>query len=286
MGKSMIDLHTHSVHSDGTLTPAALIEKAKEQGVTAIALTDHNSILGVPEFLQAAQGSGVEGIAGIEFSTNYEDVELHIIGLFIEPCYFEDITAKMVALKEAKKESNRALVERLNQMGYDISFERLCEAHRDGHINRAHIAKALTEMGYTTSVQDAFARLLDPKLGIYVPPPRPEAYDIIAYIASMGALPVLAHPFLQLSEDRLRVFLPEAVSRGLVAMETEYPMYDEETTLTARRVAEDFGLLRCGGSDYHGANKPYIEMGVGRGDLYVDEDILEKLKQKHKNAQT
>lgn len=263
------DLHNHSTFSDGTDTPTRLLELAQERGLAAIALTDHNTVAGLPEFLEAAKGKSVRAIAGTEFSTDYKGTELHILGLFLKPEHFAAITELMEGYRQRKDQSNRDLVDKLNAAGYCIDYDEIKNSTPEGQVNRALIAAELTRKGYTESIQAAFKQLLKPQCGYYTPPQLFSPFEIIRFIKSMGAVAVLAHPFLNLKEAELREFLAEAVPCGLDAMETMYSTYDDETTAAAHRVAEEFGLLHSGGSDYHGGNKPHIQMGVGQGNLAV-----------------
>ena len=267
--KKFCDLHNHSTFSDGTDTPTALVALAEEKGLGAIALTDHNTVAGLPEFLAAGEGKQVKTIAGTEFSTDYNGIELHILGLFLKPEHFAPITDMLEEFRLRKDKSNVDLVEKLNAAGYAIDYEAIKASTPKGQVNRALIAAELTRQGYTESIQDAFKKLLSPKCGYYVPPLRFSPFEIIRYIKSLGAVAVLAHPFLNLDEAQLREFLKEAVPCGLDGMETLYSTYDAETTATAKRVAEEFGLLHSGGSDYHGDNKPHIQMGIGQGNLAI-----------------
>jgi len=276
------DLHTHSVYSDGTFTPAELIAGATEAGLAAIALTDHNTVAGLPSFLAAAEGSGVEAVPGVEFSTDYGDIELHILALFVKPEHYEPITELMDDMLRRKEESNIALVEALNRAGYALDYERIKAKTPNGQINRAHIAAELTALGYTESIQTAFKQLLSPKRGYYQPPKRISSYDAIRFIKELGCVAVLAHPFLNLDEAGLRAFLPEAVEAGLDGMETAYSKYSAETAALAERIAAEFGLKNSGGSDFHGENKPDIAMGVGRGELKIPLQWLEKLRVREK----
>lgn len=262
------DLHTHSVFSDGTDTPTQLIGEAERLGLSAIALTDHNTIGGLPEFLAAGENRQVKAIAGIEFSTEYQDIELHILALGVQPQYFDSITALMEDFRRRKEESNLALVEALNKAGYSLDYQRIRETHI-GYVNRAHIAAELTQKGYTGSIQEAFRMLLSPGGGYYVPPKRLSSFEAIQFIKSIGAVSVLAHPFLNLTEPELRFFLPQAVESGLDAMETRYSRYDARTTVMADSIADEFGLKHSGGSDYHGGNKPDIRLAAGEGNLRV-----------------
>ena len=274
----LCDLHVHSHFSDGTCSPAELIVLAKRAELSAIALCDHNTISGVPSFLEAAEGSGVEAVPGIEFSTEYQGVELHILGLYIRPEHYASIQTRLVDLNRRKEQSNRDLVCRLQQAGYAIDYDTIQASNASGFVNRAVVGAELTRLGYTQSVQDAFKKLLSPKHGYYVPPTRPDAYETIGFIKQLGAVAVLAHPFLNLEEGELRAFLPQAVEMGLDGMEVLYPKYDEATTQLAGQMAREFGILPSGGSDFHGENKPDIAMGVGRGNLRIPLSYLENLK--------
>ena len=273
------DLHTHSVYSDGTFTPAELIAGAQQAGLSAIALTDHNTVAGLPDFLQAAESSGVEPVPGVEFSTDYGDIELHILALDVKPEYYATITQLLEDAARRKEESNISLVENLNRAGYAISYEEIKGKTPNGQVNRAHIAAELTEKGYTADRQEAFKKLLSPKRGYYQPPVRIGSYEAIRFIKSLGAIAVLAHPFLNLDEQGLRAFLPEAVACGLDGMETAYSKYTPETTLLAEQIAGEFGLKYSGGSDFHGENKPEIALGVGKGNLAIPYQWLGKLRE-------
>lgn len=274
------DLHTHSYYSDGTFSPAQLLVAAEKAGLSALVLSDHNTVAGLPEFLEAAGSSPVEAVPGIEFSTDYQGTELHILALFVQPAYFPAVSALMEEGQRRKEESNAALVDALRAAGLDISYEEIKAGTRNGFVNRAHIAAALTEKGYTESRKDAFKRYLSPSAGFYVPPLRLTAFDAIRFIKSIGAVAVLAHPFLNLAEDDLREFLDSAVECGLDGMEVLYPLFDAAQTEAAWKIAREYGLLPCGGSDFHGENKPDIQLGTGKGSLRIPLQFLEMLRQR------
>ena len=272
------DLHAHTIFSDGTFTPEELVAEAKKKGLSAVALTDHNTVSGLPRFLAAAEGSGVEAVPGVEFSTDYRDVELHILALFVKPEHYAVITDLLEDAARRKEQSNIDLVAALRQAGYALDYDRIKGKTPNGQVNRAHIAAELLELGYVESVQAAFKQLLSPKHGYYVPPMRIGSYEAIRFIKSLGAVAVLAHPFLNLDEAGLRAFLPEAVACGLDGMETVYSKYTPEQTALPMSIAAEFGLKCSGGSDFHGANKPDIALGTGRGDLQIPAKWLETLK--------
>lgn len=274
------DLHTHSTFSDGTDTPEALLKRAQERGLCAIALTDHNTVGGLTAFLKAAEHSSVRAIPGAEFSADYEGIELHILGLFLKPEQFDTVTAMTQEYHRLKDQSNIDLVRKLKESGYAIDYGKIKAATPEGQVNRALIAAELTRLGYTESVQDAFQKLLKPERGYYVPPRRPAPCETIRFIKSLGAVAVLAHPFLNLKEQQLRLFLSQAVSWGLDGMETMYSTYDAETEKLSREIAGQYGLLPSGGSDYHGKNKPHIELGIGQGNLAIPQGCLTALEER------
>lgn len=274
----LCDLHTHSTASDGSLTPTELVALAKQTGLAAIVLSDHNTVEGLPEFLAAGEKYGVETVPAVEFSTEFEGIELHIIAMFVKPEYYGVITERMDDFKIRKEKSNIDLVFALQKAGFDLDYDRIREGH--SYVNRAHIGQELTRLGYTESVQEAFKTYLSPKQGYYVPPKRQDALETIAFIKSIGAVAVLAHPFLELDEAGLRKFLPLAKAAGLDAMETVYSKFDPDTEKLAKAIAEEFSLLQSGGSDFHGSAKPDIFLGKGRGNIAIPYEILEKLKEK------
>ncbi len=273
------DLHTHSVFSDGTYTPAQLLEEAQQRNLSAIALTDHNTVAGLPDFLKAAQGKTVEAIPGVEFSTDYEGTELHILALYLNEKYFDHVTELMMQYHRRKEQSNIDLVEKLNQAGYHINYEKIKSSTPEGQVNRALIAAELTALGYTASNKEAFERLLRPSCGYYTPPKRFAPEEMLGIISDLGAVSVLAHPYLNLDEERLRVFLAKAKGWGLQGMEVRYSTYDDQTTAAAFAMADRFDLLYSGGSDFHGGNKPDIQLGQGRGSLTVPSKWAAKIRE-------
>lgn len=276
----MIDLHVHSTYSDGTLSPAELIELAVQTGLEAVALCDHNTVAGLPSFLAAAEGQPLQAIPGIEFSTDYQGTELHILGLFIEPQHYGDVMQKVNWMLIQKEQSNRNLVEALKPVGILLDYDAIAAGTPNGQVNRAVIAAEMVRLGYCETVKDCFSRWLSPKRGYYKPPMRLDVFDVVGFIRSIGAVAVLAHPFLNLEEEGLRQFLKEAVLCGLDAMEVYYPKFTQEQTEIACQIAREFGLAFSGGSDFHGANKPDTQIGTGRGELNVPGTFLEEIIQR------
>lgn len=271
------DLHTHSSFSDGSLSPAALVALAEAAGLSALALTDHNTAAGLGELMAAGKNSRVITVPGCEFSTDYGKTELHIVGLFFPERAWESITGYVKKMREAKIESNRRLISNLQAVGCDITYEDVTAiTHEDG-FNRAQVGLVLVQKGFAADMNDAFRRYLREECGNYTPPRRPDAFETIRFIRAAGAAAVLAHPFLNLDEAGLEAFLPRAKECGLQAMETRYSKFSPRETALAARIAETYGLLQSGGSDFHGAAKPEIRLGTGRGDLQVPFSFYEAL---------
>ncbi len=278
--KNCCDLHTHSAYSDGTLMPAELVAEAKNIGLSAVALTDHNTVAGLPEFFRVAQGTGVEAVGGIELSTDYGEVELHIVGLFIKEEHFDVINEQVTAMMMRKDASNRQLCEALQQSGYDVDLDEIKAKTPRGHINRAHIASALVEKGYVKSVGEAFASVLSKTAGFYNQPKRLDVFETIALLKKIGCVSVLAHPFEEMDEAALRGFLQKAKPCGLHAMETEYAKYDTETVQKLKDIAKEFDIKESGGSDFHGDRRKGTYLGIGQGNLRVPKKFLDRLRAK------
>lgn len=273
------DLHTHSVYSDGTYTPGQLLAEAQQRGLGAIALTDHNTVAGLPVFLEEAKNYSIEAVAGVEFSTEYQDKELHLLGLFLPPERFDEVSAMLEEGVRAKQTSNLELAAALEAAGYPVDYPQMVANSPNGQLNRAHFAAELTRRGFTPDIQAAFKTLLSSKNGLYHPPKRPDVCHTIAFIHSLGGVAVIAHPFLDLKEEAaVRSFLELAVPAGLDGMEVYHPRHSPQQRRQALALAQEFGIKCSGGSDFHGENKPDIRIGVGRGDLAVPMAWYHKLK--------
>lgn len=285
MRNEYCDLHTHSVFSDGTWTPEQLIDEADRLGLSAIALTDHNTVDGLGAFLKAAEGKIPEAIPGVEFSTDYLGMDIHVVALYVEPDAFQKVTGLMEEGRALKDRSNRNLIANLRKKGFSLDYDAIAGQTPGGQVNRAHIAAQMVKKGWVKDMQQAFHDYLEPGCGLYTPPGRPDIFAMISFIRSVGAVPILAHPFLKMDESMLRVLLPKAKDAGLQGMETVYVSFDEATTVLAKKLAGEYGLLMSGGSDFHGDNKPGIHIGVGRGNLRVPaffRDEIRKCREKNR----
>ena len=276
------DLHTHSVFSDGTYTPKMLIDEAIGRGISAIALTDHNTVDGLPDFISAAEGKNIDIALGSEFSVDYNGTELHLLGLFIKPEHFDEVSALMKDVMALKEQSNINLVNALVSAGFDLDYDEIKAMTPNGKINRAHVATAMINKGYVSSVSEAFGTYLSKNGIYYVEPKRIDVFEMLDFISSIGVVSVLAHPFLNLSEKALIEFLPKAKACGLVGMECYYSLYNKRATEISLQMADEFGILKSGGSDFHGSRKPDISLGSGKGNLAVPYECYIALKERAK----
>ena len=255
------DLHVHSSFSDGTLSPTGLVEMATQLGLAALALCDHNSVDGLPEFVRAAGGTALQAIPGCEFTTVWEGKELHILGLFIPRAQWPAVRQRMEDFRRRKDQNTLELLDALIAGGYSLDRKAVL-SRGNGYINRAHIAAALKDAGYIPTIQAAFEKILAPGGGFYDPPLPMNSLEAIRFIRSVGAVPVLAHPLFSVDEAFLRSFLPLAAEAGLAGMEVRYSKYSAAETALAAKLAAEYGLLPSGGSDFHGENKPDTPMGL------------------------
>ena len=276
------DLHVHSIYSDGTYTPEEILLEAERAGLAAVALCDHNTVDGVMHFRRAAEGKRVEAILSAEFSVGFEGEELHLLGLYLPDAAIPILNERMVEVQRRKDESNIEMIDRLCRAGYKISYDEIKSGTPGGLCNRAHIALALTEKGYTPTINAAFRTVLSPTAGFYRPPERISIFDMLDLLTELNVVPVLAHPLLTLSPERLSALLPQAKKHGLIGMECYYVSYSPRSTALSLGLADTNRLLYSGGSDFHGATKPDVKLGVGRGNLQIPYRWAEALREAQK----
>lgn len=257
----MIDLHTHSTASDGSLAPEELARAGKAAGLDVMALTDHDCAKGVDAFLAEARRLGLVGVAGIELSAEVPSGQLHLVGLGFDP-HDAALTAKFGALLGGRDARNRAMVEAFRAQGIDLSLGEVAAFAGDELVSRVHFAQALIARGLAADLPDAFARYLGKGAACYRDRFRYSPADCIAMVRAAGGVVVMAHP-LSL-EPNLALLEPKVAALrdlGLVGMECFYSTYDTETTLGLLRIAHRLGLVPSVGSDFHGAPKPAIHLG-------------------------
>ena len=304
-----VDLDVHYNRSDGSFTPTQLVDYACEKGLAAFAITDHDTIDGLEEAERyadmlrrdrAGDAAGEEGqnaapwakrlindsgaavpevIPGIEFSTEYQGHDIHVLGLYID-YHNSAFVQKLRDFVDSRTLRNRKMCRLLTEAGLPVAYEALLAEFPDAVITRAHYAKYMLNHGYVKSMSDAFDRYIGDHCPCFVPREKVTPVDAVQLILSAGGIPILAHPVLyHMSDenlDTLTVLLAEA---GLVALEAIYSTYTAFDERKMRALARKYNLLVSGGSDFHGANKPGLDLGTGYGSLYVPYSVLRDIKE-------
>ena len=304
------DLHVHSSRSDGSLTPTQLVELAVQKGLSAFALTDHDTIDGLDEAISYARSLNeahsaeaaadkpadrsasrspspsvplIRVIPGIEFSTEYMGRDIHILGLGID--YRRDAFRRRIqAFVDSRILRNQKMCRNLAEAGIDISYEKLIQAFPGSVITRGHYARYLLEHGYVKSMPEAFERYVGDRCPYFVPREKVTPAQAAELILEARGLPILAHPTLyHMGGEALQRLVSTLKEAGLVGIEAVYSTYSQGEERQMRQLAARNGLLISGGSDFHGKNKPGLELATGyNGKLLIPYDIWERLEQKKK----
>lgn len=285
MEHRIVDLHVHSTESDGTLTPEEVVLAAKEAGLSAIALTDHDTVAGVAKAALVAATCGIELIPGIELSTEYElptakkqSKEVHIVGLYIDPSNPE-LIAKTSEFRNCRNLRNAKIVDALQKEGFDITMDALLAENPDSVITRANIARYLYQHGAIKSVQEAFEKYIGDGCKCYVGRMKVSPMEAVELIHTAGGIAILAHPLLyHMSTVTLQHLIDDLKSVGLDGIEAIYSTYTTGEEQFVKKLAAKNNLLISGGSDFHGENKPAIHLGTGKGHLYIPYSVLEHIK--------
>ncbi len=296
---NIVDLHVHSNKSDGSLTPTELVWLAAQKGLSAFALTDHDTTDGIAQALEAAEEYNLrllentlpplfpdkkplplEVIPGIEFSTEYQGKDIHIVGLYID-CQAPLFRQQIQSFVNSRITRNQKMCANLNRAGIDISYEKLLDAFPGSVITRGHYSRYLLEHGYVNSLPEAFDRYLGDHTKYFVPREKVTPVQAVELILKAGGLPILAHPILyHMSDATLDQLTLELKEAGLVGLEAIYSSYTAAEERQMRALASKYGLCISGGSDFHGSAKPNLELATGYGKLFIPEDILTNLKAK------
>lgn len=270
------DLHTHTLASDGTCTPAENVRIARKAGLAAVAITDHDIVAGIAEAVEAAKPHGMEVIPGVEISTAANGQDIHVLGYFI-PYQSESFREKLAELRETRHLRNQMLIARLNELGIPITLENVYRRKKgdsDKNIGRPHIAEELMEMGAVQSIQGAFDKYLGKGGAAYVNPPRITPQQAIDFIQEAGGVAVLAHPGLYDDDDLVR----DLIAYGLDGLEIWHPDNDDDDRARYANMAEAHGLVMTGGSDFHGwrGEEPFHAM---LGSSTCPMDAVERMRQ-------
>ena len=275
----VVDLHVHTSVSDGTYSPRAAVELAKQGGLRAIAITDHDTVQGNKEALDAGKELGLEVIPGVEISVEWEKRAVHILGYFID--WQNDVLAsELQNLVRFREERNPKIIEKLNALGVAISYTEVKEVAGEGTIGRPHFAQVLVEKGYVRDGDEAFTKYLQRGAPAYVEKKRLTPREGVTLIRNAGGIAVLAHPFTIEGIDgrRLEHVITHFKQEGIEGVEVFYSMHTQEQTRQLEALAKKHGLLITGGTDFHGAQKPKLRLGKGFGNLHVPYHWLEEMK--------
>lgn len=281
-----IDLHVHSNASDGTFTPTEVVNLAIEKNLAAIALSDHDTVAGVPEAIQAAKGSDLEVIPATELSCYYQGIEIHILGLYVD-YQNPDFLTELERLEQARFQRNLDMIDLFQKDGIDITLEELQSGNPDSIITRAHFARVLVQKGICKDKNTAFERYVGVGCPYYLPKPQVTPEQSLPLISKAGGIPILAHPMLyHLGYPQVEELIQYLLPLGLKGLEAYHSSNYAAQSNKLRSLAIKYHLVVSGGSDFHGANKPDIDLGTGRGGLRVTTHILEQLKKLKTNGKT
>ncbi len=277
-----IDLHTHSIKSDGSMTPAEVVREAKQAGLTAIALSDHDSIDGVKEAMEEGRKIGVEVVPAIEFSVQ-SATETHILAYYLD-IDSPKLLKTLEECKETREFRNSETCRKLNELGFDVTMDEARAIAPNGIIGRAHFARLLMDKGYTQSVKEGFKLYLENGKYAYCGVQRLTAEETVELIKDCGGLSFVAHLHLIKMEDEpLREFLTGLKAHGLNGVEGYYTEYTPEMQEKYQAMAKELGLMISGGTDFHAQMKPHISIGTGTGNLKIPYSVLENIKKAKEN---
>jgi 3',5'-nucleoside bisphosphate phosphatase len=272
----LIDLHSHTNESDGTCSPAQLIAEAVAGGVTTLGITDHDTFSGYDQAVAHAGSAGIDLVCGIELSTKLHGRSVHLLGYFLGPNGQGDFRAWVLELQASRRERNRRLAVRLQELGFDITIKEV-EARGRGMAGRPHFAQIMVEKGYVANLRQAFDDYLDESAIGYVARMEPGFAEGVERIRNAGGIASLAHP-VRVRED-VAAAMPELRDCGLNAIEAYHSDHTPADTSLYLELARKHGLLVTGGSDFHGEVKPDVRLGSGcAGNLKVPEGLIAQLR--------
>ena len=277
----MVDLHIHTSASDGSHSPRQIVDLAKSKSLRAIAITDHDTVEGNDEAIKTGERLGLEVISGVEISVAWKSRAIHILGYFIDWKH-ENLVAELQNLIRYREERNPKIIEKLNFLGMELSYEEVQAVAGEGAVGRPHVAQVLVEKGYVKNSDQAFQHYLQRGAVAYVEKKRLSPRQGIDLIKEAGGIAVLAHPFIidGLEEQDIEQAVVHFKDEGIEGLEVFYPTHSLEQTRYLQALAHTYGLVQTGGSDFHGDQKPEIQLGRGFGDLHVPYRLVEEMKKR------
>ena len=270
-----VDFHAHTNASDGSLSPEELVRRAITKGLTALAITDHDSVEAIPRALRAAKSSSLLLIPGVELSAVYENLDVHVLGYFVD--YTDQhFLARLEELRVARQERAADMVKALHEAGFDVTIDEVLRLAEEGAVGRSHVARVLVDKGHAPSVAEAFDLYIGRGRPYYVPKPSTTPALAVRTILDAGGVPVLAHPSITGAES----LIPQLAEVGLAGVEAFHAEHTQEQAESLVRVAREHGLIVTGGSDHHGPTSP----GGDLGSADVPDYVLPELLARHRLA--
>ncbi|OGW85068.1 MAG: hypothetical protein A3C35_04425 [Omnitrophica bacterium RIFCSPHIGHO2_02_FULL_46_11] len=274
------DLHMHTVHSDGTLTPSELVQLAKKSGLACIALTDHDTLSGIEEAQAEGNRIGVEVIAGVEISVICEPGTMHILGFFVDR-NSKKLKEELAEIQETRRIRNPVIIEKLQALGMDITLKEVEQESGGGQVGRPHFARALVKKGHVKNSEEAFDKYLTKGAPAYVDKRKLTSRDAIKMIEESGGVAALAHPKqlkLDHEPDQFERVIEQLKSEGMKGLEVYSSCQSKDEAARYRKTAERLGLLITGGSDFHGSNKPEVKLGWMGDGAMIPYETIDRMK--------
>jgi len=281
----MIDLHAHTTYSDGTLSPTQLVERARDIGLSAVAVTDHDTVDGLAEALAAGERLGVEVVPGVELGVEYGERTLHLLGYFLCELPTEELRGQLAELRHYRDVRNERILERLAAIGYPVAPHEVEQIADGGAVGRPHIGEAMRRRGYVGSIAEAFDRFLRRGAPAYIDRRRLALGAAVRVLRQSGGIGVLAHPgLIPIDAKGLERIAVEAAAAGVQGFECYYSEYATDTVALCLAIAGHAGLVATGGSDFHGSVKPGVHLGAGPGGAPIADEVLVALKQRYRET--
>jgi predicted metal-dependent phosphoesterase TrpH len=275
----VIDLHVHTTCSDGTLTPTEVVAEAAGLGLSAVAITDHDTVDGLAEALAAGQRYGIEVVPGVEINLEHGQITLDLLGYFLLDDSLAELNVSLAELRAYRDERNARILERLGELGLPVSPAELAQIAGGGAVGRPHIGEAMRRRGYVTSISDAFEHYLRRGAPAFVDRRRLTLAESVRLLRRAGGLAAIAHPgIIRADEAGLAAIVSEAAALGVAGLECWHPDHDAGTVARCLGLAREYDLVPTGGSDYHGTIKPVAQLGRGSAGAPIGDEVLAALK--------
>ncbi|MDO4474537.1 MAG: PHP domain-containing protein [Eubacteriales bacterium] len=282
--KNIVDLHAHTVASDGSCTPTELVRYAKEKGLAALAVTDHDTVAGLNEAKEAGERFGVKIIPGVELGTRVDGCDVHLVALFIDDKN-EELLSSLDEMSECRKVRNLKMIDKLKAAGFQIDRSDLLKFRKDQNVARGLIAQLLVDRGYGDTTKEVTTKYLGKDTVGYVEKEVFSPEECIRLVHGAGGLVFVAHlhQIDPKDPDHCEEICRRLIELGADGLETLYCEFDDHWRAVTEKIATDYGCLRSGGSDFHGRIKKGLDLAIGYGDLKVPYSFVEAMEEKLEN---